>query len=159
MPQPIDPLDETSAEPATAAAPGPRRDLGGYALRAILGEGGMGVVWKAHDPQLDRELASKVLKREDAPSALRKRLHREGRAMARLKHPNVLTVYEVGTDGARDFIAMELVEGSSLDDWLRTQPPRDEVVAALIIKTIAVLKLPITGLITSQMLLNYSKIR
>jgi hypothetical protein len=52
--------------------------------------------------------------------------------MARLKHPNVLTIYEVGTDGGRDFIAMELVEGGTLDAWLASHPPRADVQAALI---------------------------
>ncbi|HEU0035024.1 MAG TPA: protein kinase [Kofleriaceae bacterium] len=105
--------------------------VGGFQLSHVLGEGGMGVVWSAHDPVLDRTLAIKVLKRGDAP-ALRLRLLREARAMARLKHPNVLTVYEVGTEGERDFIAMELVEGGSLDDWLAHDPPRHEVIAALV---------------------------
>src|SRR3954467_4554578 len=105
----------------------PGRRIGGYELRSVLGEGGMGVVWSAHDPDLDRTLAIKVLKRSDAAPALRKRLPRaaralrkrllrEARAMARLKHPNVLTVYKVGTESDRDFIAMELVEGGSLDE-------------------------------------------
>ncbi|MGE0550811.1 MAG: protein kinase [Kofleriaceae bacterium] len=129
---PVDPMDVTHAESIrpgkmTAGAP-----LGGYELLEVLGEGGMGVVWSAHDPNLDRMLAIKVLKRSDAPPALRKRLLREARAMARLKHPNVLTVYEVGTEGDRDFIAMEVVDGGSLDEWLTTKPPRGEVIAALI---------------------------
>ncbi len=96
------------------------------------GQGGKGVVWKAHDPNLDREIAIKVLKRHDAHPSLRKRLLREGRAMARLKHPNVLTVYEVGTEGERDFIAMELVEGGSLDEWIAMDPPREDVIKALL---------------------------
>jgi serine/threonine protein kinase len=52
--------------------------------------------------------------------------------MARLKHPNVLTVYDVGTDQNRDYIAMELVDGDSLDVWLATRPPREQVMAALL---------------------------
>jgi serine/threonine protein kinase len=56
---------------------------------------------------------------------------REARAMARLKHPNILTVYEVGTDRNRDYIAMELIDGDDLDAWLRTKPPRAEILAAL----------------------------
>src|SRR5688572_8576292 len=92
----------------------------------------MGIVWSARDPLLDRTLAIKVLKRIDAAPSLRLRLLREARAMARLKHPNVLTVYEVGTEGERDFIAMELVEGGPLDEWLAKDPPRSDVVAALL---------------------------
>ena len=128
----IDPLEVTRAEsirPGKMAAGFP---IGGYSLEEVLGEGGMGVVWSAHDPNLDRRLAIKVLKRTDAAPSLRKRLLREARAMARLKHPNVLTVYEVGTEGDRDFIAMELVEGGTLDEWLDRQPPRDEVMKAVL---------------------------
>jgi predicted Ser/Thr protein kinase len=129
---PVDPLEETRAEsnrPVKLVAGAP---IGGYHLLSVLGEGGMGVVWSAQDPLLDRMIAIKVLKSGDAPPALRLRLLREARAMARLKHPNVLTVYEVGTEGERDFIAMELVEGGPLDDWLARDPPRADVIAALL---------------------------
>ncbi len=128
----IDPHEVTSAEPVRPGKLAAGFPIGGYCLESVLGEGGMGVVWSAHDPNLDRRLAIKVLKRTDAAPSLRKRLLREARAMARLKHPNVLTVYEVGTEGDRDFIAMELVEGGTLDEWLDRQPPRDEVMKAVL---------------------------
>ncbi len=128
----VDPHEETRAESIRPGKMQAGFPIGGYSLEEVLGEGGMGVVWSAHDPNLDRRLAIKVLKRHDAAPALRKRLLREARAMARLKHPNVLTVYEVGTEGDRDFIAMELVEGGSLDEWLERQPPRDEVMRAIL---------------------------
>ena len=92
--------------------------LGKYRLDRILGEGGMGVVWAAHDPDLERAVAIKVLRHAEATTQLRQRLLREARAMAKLKHANVLTVYEVGTVDDRDYIAMELVDGQSLDEWL-----------------------------------------
>src|SRR5262245_14649641 len=92
----------------------------------------MGVVWSAHDPDLERTRAIKLLRHDGAPAALRRRLLREARAMARLKHPNVLTVYEVGTEGERDYIAMELVDGGNLDAWLATHPQREDVIAAVI---------------------------
>ncbi|MBX3162425.1 MAG: serine/threonine protein kinase, partial [Deltaproteobacteria bacterium] len=134
----VDPLDHTSegASPAASSrgdarlAAGAR--IGRYQLRDVLGEGGMGIVWSAHDPDLDRTIALKVIKRGDAPPQLRLRLLREARAMARLKHPNVLTVYEVGTEGDRDYIAMELVDGGPLEDWLRTNPGDREIVEALL---------------------------
>jgi tRNA A-37 threonylcarbamoyl transferase component Bud32/tetratricopeptide (TPR) repeat protein len=126
--------DETYAEEASAAprlVPGAQ--LGRFALRRVLGEGGMGVVWAAHDPDLDREIAIKLLRHHmSASAALRKRLLREARAMARLKHPNVITVYEVGTAGDTDFIAMELVEGTTLDSWLAHAPPSEEVWRSLV---------------------------
>ncbi|CAN5904265.1 hypothetical protein BH11MYX3_BH11MYX3_19780 [soil metagenome] len=128
----IDPHEVTSAEPARPGKMAAGLPIGGYSIEEVLGEGGMGVVWSAHDPNLDRRLAIKVLKRTDAAPSLRKRLLREARAMARLKHPNVLTVYEVGTERDRDFIAMELVEGGTLDEWLDRQPPRDEVMKAVL---------------------------
>ncbi len=132
MAGPVDPHGQTKAESIAPGKMSAGSHIGGYALVEVLGEGGMGVVWKAHDPNLDREIAIKVLKRHDAHPSLRKRLLREGRAMARLKHPNVLTVYEVGTEGDRDFIAMELVDGSSLDQWLSHDPPRADVIHALL---------------------------
>src|SRR5687767_6170366 len=109
--------DETYAEGVGGAKPlVAGAQLGRFTLRHVLGEGGMGVVWAAHDPDLDREIAIKVLRHHAAASqALRKRLLREARAMARLKHPNVITVYEVGSAGDTDFIAMELVEGATMD--------------------------------------------
>src|SRR5215510_4415513 len=72
--------------------------LGKYRLERILGSGGMGVVWAAHDPDLERSVALKVLRYDNASVELRSRLLREARAMARLKHPNVLTVYEVDSE-------------------------------------------------------------
>ena len=118
--------------------PAPTRELaigaqlGKYRLVRVVGAGGMGVVWAAYDPDLDREVALKVLRADDADKTSRTRLLREARAMARLKHPNVVTVYEVGTDANRDYVVMELVTGSSLDTWLATQPSRGEIVDALL---------------------------
>ncbi|HTL35209.1 MAG TPA: serine/threonine-protein kinase [Kofleriaceae bacterium] len=114
-------LDET-ADAGTAKAPSalvPGSQLGKYKLERVLGEGGMGVVWAAQDPDLERAVAIKVLRYAQAALQLRQRLLREARAMAKLKHPNVLTVYEVGTSGDRDYIAMELVDGQSLDVWFK----------------------------------------
>ena len=91
--------------------------IGKYRLDRVLGEGGMGVVWAAHDPDLERAVAIKVLRYAQAATQLRQRLLREARAMAKLKHANVLTVYEVGTVEDRDYIAMELVDGATLDTW------------------------------------------
>jgi len=130
-----DALDETaagktSAHERNALAPGVQ--LGKYTLERMLGAGGMGVVWCAHDPDLERSVAIKLLHAPNALPEQRARLLREARAMARLKHPNVLTVYEVDSDGDRDFIAMELVEGSSLDGWLAIKPPEAEIWQAVI---------------------------
>src|SRR3954464_8342111 len=93
--------------------------LGRYRLERTLGEGGMGVVHAAFDPDLERRVALKVLRTVDGGGEARQRLLREARAMARLTHANVVTVHEVGTAGDRDYVAMELIEGATLADWLR----------------------------------------
>jgi serine/threonine protein kinase len=124
-PMPPDVLDATATSGALAAAPagGGLRigdQLGRYVIERVLGAGGMGLVYAAHDPDLDRRVAIKVL-RGDASDESRVRLLREARAMAKVSHPNVITVYEVGTDGGVDFVAMELLEGGTLAEWLRAE--------------------------------------
>jgi predicted Ser/Thr protein kinase len=117
------------AQDSTAAALG--TTLGRYRLERMLGEGGMGVVHAAFDPDLERRVALKVLRKTDVSGDARHRLLREARAMARLTHENVVVVHEVGTAGDRDYVAMELIDGENLADWLAAEP-RDvaEIVAA-----------------------------
>jgi serine/threonine-protein kinase len=80
-----------------------------------LGEGGMGVVWKARDTTLDRDVALKILPADGGSSDIRReRFFREARAASSLNHPNIITVYEINSEGDLDFIAMELVEGETL---------------------------------------------
>jgi len=133
---PVDPSAETEAErPGATAAPAPLASggtLGKYRLERLLGTGGMGVVWAATDPDLERAVAIKVLRSIDGSETQRTRLLREARAMARLKHPNVLTVYEVGTSAGIDYIAMELVDGDNLATWLERAQDRAEVITALL---------------------------
>jgi hypothetical protein len=107
-----------ASEPAGPTAP-VGATLGRYRLERELGAGGMGVVHAAFDPDLERRIALKVLRGATATTQARDRLLREARAMARLSHPNVVTVHEVGTAGGRDFVAMELIHGETLADWLR----------------------------------------
>jgi len=94
--------------------------LGRYRLECELGAGAMGVVHAAFDPDLERRIALKVLRDTAATPEAKDRLMREARAMARLTHPNVVTVHEVGTIGGRDFVAMELILGETLAEWLRS---------------------------------------
>src|SRR4051812_27369893 len=92
-----------------------------YTIIELLGAGGMGVVYKAYDPELDRSVALKLLNTEGEESVwLRERLLREAQALARVQHPNVIAVHDVGTFGADVFIAMEFVEGPTLRQWTKT---------------------------------------
>ncbi len=90
-----------------------------YLVRDKLGIGGMGVVLAAYDPELDRPVAIKLLRPERTGSRAQARLLREAQAMARLSHPNVVQVYDVGTEGDQVFLAMELVRGQTITQWLR----------------------------------------
>jgi predicted Ser/Thr protein kinase len=115
--------DETASAaasaPAVSATDAPGAVLGRYRIDRELGAGAVGAVYAAFDPDLERRIALKVLRRAAASDQARERLLREARAMARLAHPSVVTVHEVGTAGGRDFIAMELIHGETLADWLR----------------------------------------
>ncbi len=97
--------------------------VGRYVLLDQVGAGAMGVVYSAYDPELDRKLALKVLHggRGDA-SATHDRLRREAQALARLTHPNVVAVHDVGTHGKQVFVAMEFVAGETLRAWLDRGP-------------------------------------
>ncbi|MBK6920126.1 MAG: serine/threonine protein kinase [Deltaproteobacteria bacterium] len=102
--------------------------VGRFVLVKCIGEGGMGTVYRAFDPELERWVALKLL-RGGADEGARARMMREGQAMARVNHPNVVPVYEVGAveiDGApRVFVAMEFVRGVDLAAWMRQHPPGD----------------------------------
>jgi len=102
--------------------------VGRYRMIERLGGGGQGVVWVAEDPQLDRRVAVKLLRTEGArqPEA-HQRLLREASALARLSHPNVVTVNDVGECEIGVFIVTELVEGETLAEWLRGAHPWREV--------------------------------
>ncbi len=108
--------------------------IGRYRVLRELGKGGMGVVYEAHDPVLDRAVAIKLVRagRHLRGTKARARLIREAQTIAQLSHPNVVAVFEVGTHGDELFIAMELVDGLSLRAWL-TKAPRTpkEILAVL----------------------------
>ena len=94
-----------------------------YKVTAKLGEGGMGVVYKAEDTKLERTVALKFL----APHLLedeeaRKRFHREAKAAAGLSHPNICTVYEIGEEDGQTFLVMEFIEGEGLDAKIERGP-------------------------------------
>jgi len=93
----------------------PGTHVGPYEVRDLLGQGGMGEVYRAHDARLGRELALKLLPSHvEAEDAAVERFVREARAASALNHPNVITIYEIGETDAGRFIAMELVHGTTL---------------------------------------------
>jgi serine/threonine protein kinase len=100
----------------------PGTEVSRYVISGLIGVGAAGVVYGAHDPQLRRKIALKLMRPDHSlgprAEALKARLLREARAMARLSHPNVVTVFDVGTYEDQVFIVMELVEGETLDRWL-----------------------------------------
>lgn len=109
--------------------PSPDEDrIGRYLVLDRLGRGGFGDVVRAYDPGLDRRVAIKRL-RVGLEETFRAQLETEARAMAQLNHPHVVTVYEVGSHGGALFIAMELVEGRTLRDWLDEERTEAEVLA------------------------------
>jgi tetratricopeptide (TPR) repeat protein len=96
--------------------------VGRFVVVGKLGAGGMGVVYKAHDPELDRRIAIKVVRLRaslvDDVTQARARLLREAQALAKLSHPNVIAIHDVGTHEDDVFLAMEMVEGPTLRRWL-----------------------------------------
>jgi tetratricopeptide (TPR) repeat protein len=113
-------LAATEPEAAPTGIEGPT--IGRYVFRRWIGTGGMGVVVAAYDPELDRQVAIKLVLADSEEG--RARLKREAQAMARLSSPNVVTVYEVMWIGERAGIVMELVDGEDLASWQRTARPR-----------------------------------
>ncbi|MBN1205816.1 MAG: serine/threonine protein kinase [Myxococcaceae bacterium] len=93
-----------------------------YILLKPLGQGGMGVVYSAYDPDLDRKVAVKLLHPDKSTpdgNSARAWMMREAQAMARITHPNVISVYDVGTFRSQVFVAMEFIQGRTLSDWAR----------------------------------------
>src|SRR5262245_25794807 len=98
------------------------RSLGRYAIESKLGEGGMGVVFKARDTQLERAVAIKVLPPGKVADPDRKRRFvQEAKAASALNHPHIITIYDVGSDGDTDFIVMEYLAGTTLDHLVPAQ--------------------------------------
>ena len=122
------PLRTVRAHSRAGPAPGTR--IGRYIVERELGAGGMGVVVAARDPELDRRIAIKLLHGPVAGTQVR--LLREGQAIARLRHPNVIAVHDVGMHEGGMFIAMELVEGVTLRRWLAKPRTWREVLAVFV---------------------------
>ena len=108
-------LQESIGRPSTRL-----REVGPYRILGEIGRGGMGVVYKAEHVHLGRRVALKVLSTGRGGS-LTARFRVEARAAARLHHTNIVPVFDVGQDGERLFYAMQLIEGQSLDDFVRNE--------------------------------------
>ena len=98
------------------------RSLGHYELLDCLGQGAFGSVWKARDTELDRSVAIKIPRAEHMTDEDTDRFLREARAAAQVRHPNIVSVHEVGREDGRIYIASDLIEGASLNEWIETHP-------------------------------------
>jgi tetratricopeptide (TPR) repeat protein len=132
----VGPPDDPSATADTVADAAPAEgqsfsrgdSLGRYVVLERIGRGGMGVVYAAYDPELDRKVAIKLMSSKPGDgSEGSMRLLREAQAMARLSHPNVISVHDVGTIGDQVFVAMEFVEGCTIGEWCRKKSWREIV--------------------------------
>ncbi len=125
----LDPLPEL----ADSLVVSPGSTIGRYVVLARIGVGGLGIVYSAYDPELDRRVAVKLLRRtelaEDAASRGQERLMREAKALARLSHANVVAVHDAGVHQGHVYLAMDYVEGTTLREWMsgRRRPWREVV--------------------------------
>jgi tetratricopeptide (TPR) repeat protein len=116
-------MAQPGGPPVAVPTPAPERlergaTIGRYVVLAPVGNGAMGEVFAAFDPELNRKIALKILRARSETSEGRTRLLREAQAIAKLQHPNVVVVHDAGTIGERVFIAMEFVEGKTVRGWL-----------------------------------------
>ncbi|MCX4241220.1 serine/threonine-protein kinase [Paraliomyxa miuraensis] len=118
--RPLSPRSRADAAPVRGTT------LGRYLLLDRIGAGGMGVVHAAYDPELDRRVAIKLIEANEGRGATEgsRRLLREAQALAKLSHPNVVAIHDVGTHGELVWIAMEFVEGRTLGAWAREREPK-----------------------------------
>jgi len=125
--------DVDSADPSSGELSGGGR-LGRYLLLGRVGAGAMGTVYAAYDPKLERKVALKLLhpSPSEAPEQLGARLVQEAQAMARLSHPNVVSVFDVGSWHGRVWLAMEFVEGQTLKQWMQAPRTLEERLGALL---------------------------
>jgi eukaryotic-like serine/threonine-protein kinase len=113
-------------------APGAR--VGRYELVELVGRGGSGVVYRAHDPELSRAVALKLIASADgsAPRGTQARLLEEAQILARLSHPNIVAAYDVGIHDGFVYIVMELIDGVPLSEWLHGSHSRAEILEVLV---------------------------
>src|SRR5262249_29676027 len=93
--------------------------LESYEITAVLGKGGMGEVYRAHDTKLNRDVAIKFLSSEHSSEASRRRFQREAKVVSSLNHPHILTVHDAGESNGSQYLVTEFVDSGTLKDWLR----------------------------------------
>lgn len=118
--------DPASPPTTTPALPRPVTRIGRFAVLRKLGEGGMGVVYAGYDEELDRKIAIKLIRSRSQGSHARARLLREAQGLARLSHPNVVQIHEIGEHDGAVFVAMEFVRGVTLREWLHPPEPSEQ---------------------------------
>src|SRR5581483_5168909 len=101
--------------------------FGRYKVRGRLGSGATGIVLDAVDPALDRPVALKVLRKPRGDGHAEERFRREARALARVLHPNVITIFEAGSEKGVLYVAMERIQGKTLEAMIREGAPRDRL--------------------------------
>jgi predicted Ser/Thr protein kinase len=113
-------------------------EFAGYRIEAIVGRGGMGVVYRAWDAALDRRVAIKLISAENAEEpGFRERFKRESRLAASIRHPNVITVFRAGEENSQLFIAMDYIEGTDLKELIRSRGRLDPELAARVVFQVA----------------------
>jgi Tol biopolymer transport system component/predicted Ser/Thr protein kinase len=111
----------------------PGTQLGAYVIETVIGEGGMGVVYRALDTKLNRPVAVKFLFEDLADSAARRRFQREAQMASSLNHPHILTVYDIGEFEGRQYLVTEFVDGGTLKDWARGEKRSWREIAGLLV--------------------------
>lgn len=137
--------DQSSALASVGQLPTVRTGttIGRHVVLSVLGEGAMGIVYEAYDPELDRKLAIKLVRAVAGPRATgsvahavardHDRMVAEARALAQISHPNVISIYDVGVFGEHVYLAMELIPGQTLQAWLRSkQRPITRIVGVML---------------------------
>src|SRR5215213_6240746 len=115
------------------------KTIGRYQITGTIGQGGMGVVYAAWDEQLNRAVAVKTIRANDSDPLSTERLRREARAGARVNHPNICQLYDVGSEEGQFYIAMELLEGEPLSAKLEDGPLPLKDAVAIALSTLSAL--------------------